>query len=174
MDMTTEFLAAIGAILGAASAIVSHLVPWFKDRDNLAKNQKIIESARLEVDFIASWVAAAAEFSGDEIDEKRSQAKKKLVRLLDYPEVASNKDIEDSEKPRAGILVSIAFYAYLGLYSFILLGASIGENDEISLLQLLSEDNLVTLLFLFIPLLILFFARRRSIAQNIQKQEVTA
>ena len=169
MNVTTEFLVAVGAILGAVGAIVPHIIPWFRGREKLLRERKRIEFAKLEVDFISAWIAAASAFSGQEIEEKKSQAEKQLVQLLGPSEIISNKPQQESDKPRAGILVSIAFYGYLGFYLFLVFGASIDRStNNPSITELLSEDNPILLLIFLVPLLILFFVRRRSKAKNIR------
>lgn len=175
MQIDTEFLASVGAIIGALSALMPQLLPWLKDRDNLSKNKKKIESAKLEMEFITSWMSASSQFSGEDIELKKAQAKIQWMNLLDVSAITSQQDSdsEEQEKPSAGILINLVFYTYMGLYSFLVLGSALDDDGDISPSVLLTDDNPTFLLVFFIPLAVIYYFRRRSVANKIKQLKST-
>ncbi|MDP1535175.1 MAG: hypothetical protein Q8L92_16490 [Rubrivivax sp.] len=169
-DLNTELLAPLGALLGAIGAVGQLLMPWLRDRSQSAKERKRIEFAKLEVDFISAWMAAASAFSGDDIDAKKTEAKKRLALLLAPSEIDPAMSLQQSNEPRAGILVSIAFYSYLGFFLVLVLGASVDKpTNELSIKALFTESNMTMLLIVAVPQAILFYLRRRSKIMNSRK-----
>jgi len=166
MDISNE-LAAVGAILGALGAILPQVIPWLTERSNLGRESKRIDIAKKEIEFISTWMEAAADFSGPEIEDKKRQAESQLASLLVPPSTALSHPESglESIKGKPSILSNIAFYGYLGFYLFLVFGASIEDGTNDSSLEELSKNFGMIITFL-VPLVILFFVRRRSQQKN--------
>ncbi len=65
MNDAINLFAALGALLGAITAIITQLIPWLKNRDDMEQDRKKLELAKMEVEFITSWIKTANEFIGD-------------------------------------------------------------------------------------------------------------
>ena len=65
MNDAINLFAALGALLGAITAIITQLIPWLKNRDDMEQDRMKLELAKMEVEFITSWIKTANEFIGD-------------------------------------------------------------------------------------------------------------
>jgi hypothetical protein len=160
--MTTAWLGLISAAVGATPAVFGVVMPWLRDRDRIATERRRLELAKVEVDFIAAWLDAAAKLSGPDFETMKAEARERLNRLLE-PRAQATLSPADHAASRRSRWLSWAFYDCLGLYSFMLLGASVDESDNISLAHFFEEfkgDGLTAIVLFAIPLVGLYIARR--------------
>ena len=167
---TIAFFGLIGAAIGAIPGMLGVVVPWLRNRDKTSRAMRDLDLAKKEVEFISAWLDAVAAITDE---EERKAAQKDARARLDSVMCAS-REASDSlvatqiadrqeKRQRKG---SILLFAYLGFYLFMLLGASIDENDDVSLAhfvkELGSEDTVAALIVFALPLLFLAWRWHRS------------
>ncbi|MCP4328356.1 MAG: hypothetical protein GY791_07970 [Alphaproteobacteria bacterium] len=163
----------LGAFVGAVPGILGVLYTWFKNRDAVSRSLRRIELAKSEVEFISTWLEVASSLDDDEALERRRQAARtRLDRLIDLTEeeierraVESKEDDVAPKKARGNIW----FYVYSGFFFFMMLGASIDDQNNFSIPYLIKEisgEGGVVLLVFGIPWAVLFvrflLSKRRS------------
>lgn len=162
-DNSIAMFGLIGASIGAIPGILGVLIPWLRNRDDVARASRNLELARKEVEFIGSWLQTMSEVcSESEMASLKLQARQRLDQLLVAGDEASAQlqpppAAAPAPKRRLGTLS----YVYLGFFGFMMFGASIDENDEVSLDYFLNEisggDGQMALIVFAVPLLFIFY-----------------
>lgn len=163
-DNSIAMFGLIGAAIGAVPGILGVLIPWLRNRDDVARASRNLELARKEVEFIGSWLKTMSEVCNEsEMASLKLQARQRLDQLLVAGDEASAQlqppppEAVPAPKRRLGMLS----YVYLGFFGFMMFGASIDENDEVSLDYFLQEissgDGQTALIVFAIPLLFILF-----------------
>lgn len=162
--MSSETLAAIGALIGAIGALIPQISAWLRDRSQLGVERRRMELVGAEIDLISKWLEATADFTSEELNVRRSEAERRLAGLLQFPDPAeSSPHREKAPKPPPGAVQNLLFYTYTGFYLFVAFGFSIDAGSgESSLETLFAGDNMTYLTVLAVPLVALYFARERS------------
>jgi hypothetical protein len=159
----------LGAAIGAIPSLLSVVIPWLRDRDKLATDKRALEVAKIEVEFISSWIDAAAKLPGADMDPYKAFARERLSRLLGSPAPPpKTAPLTAGEKVR--VKGGFAFLVYLGFYCFLLFGASIDSANNVSFGHLLDElmgDSGGVYLFLLVPLIVFFLRWRLSVRNSI-------
>lgn len=163
----------IGALVGAIPGILGVLFNWLKSRDTVSRSMKRMELAKAEVDFISAWLKTVSTLADDEsLMSLQNTARTRLDRLMQITEqeveVKTEESIEAKESPKK-IKRSLWFYIYTGFFFFMLLGASINDQGNVSFEQLkneLSGDGGIALIVFGIPWVILFVRYLLSLRKN--------
>lgn len=160
----------IGALIGAAPAVLGVLFPWLKGRDAVSRSLKKIELLKAEVDFISAWTQAISSVTEhDELKVKKETARARLDDLMQISEKEISETSTEAQKIQSGSVKkrkSLAFYIYSGFFFFMLFGSSINDDDNPSLSymidELTSSDGLAGLIVFGIPWVFLFIRWYRS------------
>ena len=172
-DFSIALLGLLGAIAGTLPGLIGAVRTWLRERDRTAKRRRAVELAKLEVEFISSWMDAASKLTGEEIEARKAMAQERLLLLMSG-ETQVQPESRDASREVAKVKGKTAFLMYLGFYCFMIFGASIDDSDNVSITHLVSEiqgDGLVAMTILAIPLVLLLIRWRRSLRQARAMQE---
>lgn len=133
----------IGALIGTVPGVLGVLFTWLKSRDAVTRSIKNIELAKIDVEFTSAWVAAVSSVADEEMLQARKEfALARLDKLMRLAEIdtaeraVESLEIEASPKKAPKPLV---FYIYSGFFFFVLFGASIDEQDNVSLSYFITD-----------------------------------
>lgn len=135
-DSNVAIYGLIGAAIGAVPALISAVGPWMRARDRIARERRLMELAKLEVEFVSSWLDAADKLEGADLADQRRQARERLGQLIGggataiSVSVAGEPEVQEGRAPVQG---RTGFLVYLGFYAFMLFGNSLDEHDNPSM-----------------------------------------
>ncbi len=169
-DEAKILIGLIGAAIGVIPALIGVIIPWLRNRDKTSQAMRDLDLAKKEVEFILAWLEAASSIS-DDVDRKsiQSDARSRLNSLMSAStetseSLLSHQIAHRKEKPRRK--GSLLLFSYLGFYLFMLFGASIDDQNNVSLTHLIaeifSEDGWIILIVFGLPLVFLFLRWYRS------------
>ena len=164
-EFNIALLGLLGAVVGAVPVLVGVVGAWFKDRDRIATEKRTLELAKLEVEFVSAWIDTAAKFSGDEVETQKAMARARLCRLL-ADEAPTEMRSSGGPIRSAKGTGRTAFLIYLGFYCFMIFGASIDDDNNVSLSHLMNElqgEGAGAMTVLAVPLVVLLVRWRRLV-----------
>ncbi|MCW9051331.1 MAG: hypothetical protein OQJ91_03255 [Motiliproteus sp.] len=110
---------------------------WLKTPDNLTKSLRNIELEKAEVDFISAWLETTAKVTTDKEDLKsrKDSARLRLDKLMQFAEESIDEISDTAIRPNVHPKEekkSTGFYIYSDFFFFTMFGASLDDEDEIS------------------------------------------
>jgi hypothetical protein len=163
-DVSIALLGLIGAAMGAVPGILGAVIPWLRNKDNVARAMRDRELALKEIEFVSAWHKAMSDILPEEdLKSLKAEARSRLNALLLFNKpptelIESPKSPETQMKPaKKGRMM---FFTYLGFYVFMMFGASIDDDSKSSFSYLISKITTESGAFMFgilsIILVILF------------------
>lgn len=152
-NMMIAIFGLIGAFVGIVPGILTLVMNWLRNRDNVSRTLRELELAKSELEFLDRWLALADKLEQDEqVLAEQQRAKARLLSLVSKLEFSYSglglalTSVPSPKRQRK----KVAFYSYSGFLGFILLGSTINDDGEFDWDYFLNEiqgDGTTALIF---------------------------